>query len=59
MVIGKVRVRMNVEDGKIVEATESELFDYYLTHGWDDIMSFPDYLEKMKNAGVKIAYDKK
>ena len=50
---------MKVENGKIVEATESELFDYYLTRGWNDIMSFPDYLEKMKNAGVKIAYDKK
>lgn len=45
---------MKVENGKIVEATESELFDYYLTRGWDDIMSFPDYLEKMKSAGVEV-----
>ena len=45
---------MKVENGKIVEATESELFDYYLTRKWDDIMSFPDYLEKMKSAGVEV-----
>lgn len=45
---------MKVENGKIVEATESELFDYYLTREWDDIMSFPDYLEKMKSAGVEV-----
>lgn len=45
---------MTVEHGKIIEATESELFDYYLTRGWDDIMSFPDFLERMKNNGCKI-----
>lgn len=45
---------MKVENDKIVEATEDELFDYYLTRGWDDVMSFPDYLEKMKSAGVRV-----
>lgn len=45
---------MKVENGKIVEATESELYDYYLTRGWDDVMSFPEYLEKMRSAGVVV-----
>lgn len=45
---------MKIKDGKIVEATENELFDYYLTRGWDDIMSFPDFLERMKQSGCKV-----
>ena len=45
---------MKVKDGKIVEATENELFDVYLNAGWDDIYSFPDYLEKMRNSGVVV-----
>ena len=45
---------MKIEDGKIVEATENELFDYYLTRGWDDIMSFPEFLERMKRSCCKV-----
>ena len=45
---------MKIEDGKIVEATENELFDYYLTRCWDDIMSFPEFLERMKRSGCKV-----
>lgn len=45
---------MKIELGHIVEATEVELMEYYLTRGWDDIMSFPDFLERMKASGCKV-----
>ena len=45
---------MKVINGKIVEATEKELFDYYLTRGWDDLMPFSEYLERMRVKNVKI-----
>lgn len=45
---------MKVENGKIAEATEKELFSLYLGNGFDDIFPFPDYLQRMKNAGVVI-----
>ena len=34
---------MKIENGKIVEATESELYDYYLTREWFEVYSFPHY----------------
>ena len=45
---------MKIEEGKIIEATENELFDYYLTRGWDDVLPFPDFLERMKETGVEV-----
>jgi hypothetical protein len=45
---------LKVENGRIVEATESELRDYWLTKGLDDIYSFPEFLKKIQKAGVKI-----
>jgi hypothetical protein len=39
------------------ETTEIELFSYYIKMGMDDIMSFPDYLEKFKLLGCKILED--
>ena len=50
---------MKIENNKIVEATENELFDYYLRVGWDDVMSFPDYSEHMKDKGVIIRGEQK
>ena len=44
---------MKIENGKIKEATESELFDEW-RKGWDDLFSFKEYLLKMENLGVKI-----
>lgn len=38
---------MKIVDGKIVEATEKELFDYWLKREFDDVMSFPDFLKQM------------
>lgn len=49
---------MNIVDGKIAEATRDEMFDYYLTRGFDDVMPFRDFLEAYKRNGTKIT-DKK
>ena len=46
---------MTVENGKIVEATVDELFEYFLKRGYDDIMSFQCYVNLLKKAGAKIA----
>lgn len=45
---------MKIKDNKIMAATEQELFDYWVNRGFDEIYSFPEYLEKMKEHGVKI-----
>ena len=45
---------MKIENEKIVEITKSELISYYFEREIDDIMSFPDYLEKFKKLGCKI-----
>lgn len=42
---------MKVEDGKIVEATEKELFGLYLERGMDDVMDFHEYRRQMEHAG--------
>ena len=49
---------MKVESGKIVEATEHELFCEWLKRGFDDIMSFPQYKASMQRTGVKIIEDR-
>ena len=45
---------MKVVDGKIVEATEKELFSYWLKREFDDIMSFPEFIEQMQSSNVVI-----
>jgi hypothetical protein len=45
---------MKIKDDRIIKATESELYKYWLTRGFDDIFSFSDYINRMKNCGVKI-----
>lgn len=49
---------MKIENNKIVEATENELFEYYLNREYDDIMTFSDFLWSMRKAGVRIIADK-
>ena len=49
---------MKVEKGKIVEATEHELFCEWLRREFDDIMSFPEYIYYMKKSGVRVIEDK-
>ena len=45
---------MKVVDGKITEATENELYSYWLSHGWDDIYSFPDFKARVELLGTSI-----
>lgn len=46
---------MKVEDGKIKMATEDELYDYYISRGFDDVMSFDEYMSRCKELGTKLA----
>ena len=49
---------MIIKNGKIAEATESELFSHYLKNGWDDIMSFTDYMKRCVEKGTIIKEEK-
>ena len=45
---------MKIENGKISEATESELYDMYFEGDIDGIMDFEEYKHKMRNLGCTI-----
>ena len=45
---------MKIENGKIVEATEGELFGLYLDRGMDDCMDFYEYRHRMEAAGCVV-----
>ncbi len=45
---------MKIADGKIIEATEDELFSFYLERDWDEIMAFPDFLSRCMESGTVI-----
>lgn len=45
---------MKIKNDKIAEATEDELFGVYLSRGFDDIMSFPDYKNRCVELGTRI-----
>ena len=48
---------MKIEKGKIVAATEYEIFSLYLKREMDAIMPFNEYKERMKAAGCRIEAD--
>ena len=48
---------MKVENGKIVEVTENELFSLYLERGMDDVMDFREYRRRMESAGCRVVND--
>lgn len=48
---------MKVENGKIVEVTENELFSLYLERGMDDVMDFHEYRWRMEKAGCGVVND--
>ena len=48
---------MKVENGKILEGTESEIFQHWLNN-WDDIMDFYTYKIRLIRLGVKIIDNK-
>lgn len=50
---------MTITQGKITEATEAELFEYYLKTGYDDILPFDEYANKCIHQGTKITERKK
>lgn len=45
---------MKVESGKITEATEAELYEYYLTRDWCELYDFQTYKWLCKASGTKI-----
>lgn len=45
---------MKIENGKIAEATESELYDYWLAREMYDLYSFTKYKLLCQDAGTKI-----
>lgn len=45
---------MKIVDGKIVEATENELFRLYLEREMEDALSFAEYVMRMQDAGCKV-----
>ena len=49
---------MKIVDGKIVEATRDEMFDYYLTRDWDTVMPFAEFMRRCEENGTKITYKK-
>lgn len=40
--------------GRIISATEEEMFGAYLNNHWDDVMSFTEFLDKVSVNGTKI-----
>ena len=47
---------MDIKKGMTI--SKADLFEHYLVIGMDDIMSFPDYMERMKRRGVEIKEEK-
>lgn len=44
---------MKIENGRIVEVNDSDLWVYYMSRELDDVYSFDNWLYYMKEAGVK------
>ena len=49
---------MKIVKGNIVEVTESELLDYYITRDFDIVVSFETFKDKCKDAGTKVTEEK-
>jgi len=45
---------MKVENNKIVEATEAELYFYWLKSGYENIYSFKEYVAACIKVGTSI-----
>ena len=45
---------MTIIDGKITACTDLELIDYWLSRGWDDIYTYPDFKARMELLGVIV-----
>lgn len=47
---------MKITNGKIVEATNTELYEYWLKQ-WSDIYSYTDYKQRCIELGTKVIED--
>lgn len=45
---------MKLESGKIIEATEYELFKRWVIFSYCDLYDFDTYIRKLKKMGVKV-----
>ena len=50
-------MKVSIIDGKIAECTENELYDYWLSRGYDDIYSFPEFMQRCIDAGTVVTGD--
>ena len=50
---------MKVVENKIVEASESELWEKYLDEDWDDVMDFFRYMDAMEREGCTIVGERR
>ena len=48
---------MEIERGKIVSATDIELYEYWLESEWCDVYSYTDYKNRVKELGTKVIED--
>ena len=48
---------MEIKGGKIVKATNIELYKYWLKSGWSDIYSYTEYKNKVRELGTKVIED--
>lgn len=48
---------MEIKGGKIVKATDLELYEYWLKSGWGDIYSYTDYKNRVKELGTEVIED--
>ena len=48
---------MEIERGKIVSATDIELFRYWLESGQCDVYSYTEYKSRVKELGTKVIED--
>lgn len=49
---------MTIENGKIVKATESELFLFYLHRGLEDTLSFWEFRRMVIDEGGEVIEDR-
>lgn len=44
---------MKIKYGKIIEARDEELYEFWLTQ-WSDIYSYTEYKDKVKELGTRV-----
>jgi hypothetical protein len=50
--------KLYIRDGKIVKADKPALLIYWMRSGLDYVVSFDEYIDRLKDMGVKIRGDK-